>query len=159
MKCSNLLEYIGYLISLQLSFAIITIYVCHISEHKAVACLGGPVLQQFNMECNSSIPNNNITILYSTSFVSTYNLSEGCCTNPGDCTQTSPDHAMNVINTRCEGKYSCMVTITLVNLPECNYTHHNYQEVIYSCGTPTTGRILQQYLASPDNFSFHLLTL
>ena len=110
-----------------------------------MACLGGPGLQEFNMECNSSIPNNNITILYSTSSVSTYNLTEGCCTNHGDCTQTSPDGAMISLNTICAGSYSCRVTIILTNLPECNSTMSNYQEVIYSCGTPTTGRILQPF--------------
>ena len=111
-----------------------------------MACNGGPDLQHFNMECNSSIPNNNITILYSTSSVSTYDLTEGCCTNPGDCKQTTPERAMTSLNIICEGSYSCMVTIILVNLPQCNYTLSNYQEVIYSCGTPTTGRILQPLL-------------
>ena len=86
-----------------------------------------------------SIPRNSRT-------VSTYNLTAGCCTNPGDCTQTTPEHAMTVINIMCEGSYSCTVTIQQAILPECNYTQHNYQEVIYSCGTPAAGRILQYLL-------------
>ena len=106
-----------------------------------MACLGYGDLRHITMECNSSIPNNNITILYSTSSVSTYNLTSGCCTNPGDCTQTTPEDAMYVITLVCQGRYNCAVTMQVNELPECNSTMSNFQEVIYSCGTPTTGRI------------------